>query len=67
MRQLETSGAHLHGARERTFDVPEELGFHQAFGNGCGVEGDKRLIAPRAVVVNRPCDQLFAGPRFPLD
>ena len=47
MRQLETSGAHLHGARERAFDVPEELGFRQAFGNGCGVEGDKRLIAPR--------------------
>ena len=55
------------GAGERALDVAEELGLGEPLGNGRRVERDELLIAPRAVVVNRPRDQLLAGAGLALD
>ena len=67
MRQLEPSHARLHGAGERPLHVAEELGLGQRLGNRGGIERDEPLIGSRAVVVNRPRDELLARARLPLD
>ena len=67
VRQLEPADARLHGAGERALDVAEELGLGETLGNRRGVERDEMLIVARAVVVNRPRDQLLAGAGLALD
>ena len=64
---FEAADARVDGARERALDVTEELGFGQALGNGGGVEGHERLVAPRTVVVNRAGDQFLARAGFALN
>ena len=47
--------------------MTEQLAFQQGVGQGGTVDGEITLIAPGAVEVNRPGDQLLAGPGFSLD
>jgi len=47
--------------------MPEEFALQQVFRYGGTVDGRERLIRPVAVPVNRPGDQLLAGPALPLN
>ena len=47
--------------------MAEEFGFHQRFGNGRAVDGDKRTVLARALVVDGLGDQIFAGAAFALN
>jgi hypothetical protein len=42
-------------------------GFHQSFGNGRAVDGDKRPVLARTFIVDGLGDQIFAGAAFALD
>jgi len=50
------------GAGKRAAHVAEELGLEQRLGNGAAVERHEAVYAARTVVMNRPRDNLFAGP-----
>ena len=61
MGLLEAAGVTIHGAGERAFFVPEELGFDE-FGRHRGtVQRDERRVLPERTFVNRPCYQFLPG------
>ncbi len=49
------------GVGERSFLVTEQFAFEERLGEGGAVHGDERLVAPRAVIVQRLCDNLFTS------
>src|SRR5690348_12959414 len=51
-------------ARERPFLVTEQLTFEELLGYRRAVDVDEWRAAPRTIVVDRSCDQLFARTRF---
>ena len=65
--QLEAADARGDGAGERALHVAEELGFGESFRYRGRVERDEALIAPRAVVMNRPRDEFLARAGLPLN
>src|SRR5262249_40529752 len=44
--------------------VAEEFAFEQCFGQRRAVNGHKRLLRPRAILMDGACHQLLAGARF---
>jgi hypothetical protein len=64
---LELAQLALDRVGERALLVTEQLAFEQRVLDGGTVEGDQRLPRPRAVVVDRLRDQLFAGPALTGD
>ena len=48
-------------ARERAFDVAEQLGLEQVLGHRAAVDRDERLVLARARAVNGAREQLLAG------
>ena len=58
---LEPSGPVVDRAGERALDVPEELAFQQAFGQGPAVDADVGARRSRAEVVDGARDQFLAG------
>ena len=55
----------LHGrAGEGAALVAEQFAFEQLLGNGGAVDGQERLLAAVAVMVNGPRDQFLAGAAF---
>ncbi len=67
MGELEAADSRLHRAREGAFGVPEQLRFGEWFRDRGGVEADETLVGARAVVMDRPRDQLLAGAGLALD
>ncbi len=67
MRELEAADARLRRPGERALDVTEQLGLGQALGNRRRVERDEGLVPARAVVVNRPRNELLARAGLALD
>src|SRR5438477_5647008 len=61
-RAFEAADLACDGAGERTFLMPEQLALEQILRNRGAVHGDERLGAAWPVRVNRPRDELFAGP-----
>ena len=51
-------------ARERAPDMAEEFTFHKVFRNRTAVYRHKRGGGSRALLVNHPCHQFFAGAGF---
>jgi len=49
------------------FFVAEQLGFDQLVGNRTAVDGDKRRVLTRAVIVNRAGNQFLARAGFADD
>ena len=54
-------------ARERAFDVAEQLRLEQVLGHRAAVDRDERLILARARAMNRAREQLLARARFAGD
>ena len=67
VRGLEQALVRAVGARERAFDVAEQLGLEQVLGHRAAVDRDERLVLARARAVNRAREQLLAGARFARD
>ena len=65
--QLEAADPPGEGAGEGAFLVAEQLALDQSRGQGGAVELDQRLGRAAAVGVDRPRDQLLAGPRLAGD
>jgi hypothetical protein len=63
VRRLEKTLVVAVRARERAFDVSEELGFEKLLGDRAAVDRHERLIAAAARAVDRSRDQLLAGAR----
>ena len=61
---LEQPDAMLVGAGERSLAMAEQLAFDQALGQGAAVDRHERHVAPQALIVNGPGDQLLAGAGF---
>src|SRR6266478_7756377 len=59
--QLETANLLRYGSSERAFLVAKKLTFQQIQRNRSAIQPYERVSAPRADVVNRVRDQLFAG------
>ena len=53
--------------RERAARVAEQLRFEQRLGDRAAVDGDERLVAPRARAVDRAREQLLAGAGLAVD
>jgi len=47
--------------------VAKQLTLQKVPGNGGAVDGHERACEAAAIVMNRPCQQLFAGPALPPD
>ena len=47
--------------------MTEQMAFHEAFGDGGAVQRNQRAVAPGAIVVDRPCDELLARPALTHD
>jgi hypothetical protein len=60
VRALEAAGTIGNRPGEGALGMAEQLGFRQRFGDCRGVERDEPLVGARAVVVNRPGDELLA-------
>ncbi len=67
MRGLEKALVRAVRARERAFDMAEQLRLEQVLGHRAAVDCDERLILARARAVNRAREQLLAGARFAGD
>ena len=65
--QLELALAAFVGVGEGPFLVAEQFAFQQRFGNRRAVDGDERLVAAAAEVVNRLADDFLAGAVFAQD
>ena len=65
--QLEAADAPGDGAGEGALLVAEELALDEPRGEGGAVDLDQRPGGPPAVGVDRPGDQLLAGPRLAGD
>src|SRR5262249_38278757 len=61
---LETSNTLRFGTGKRAAFVAEKFALEQRFGNRSAVNGDERFFRAGAVLVNGPCDQLFASAGF---
>src|SRR5262249_30329786 len=59
-RRHEATGIRLHGGRERTTDVTEELALEQSLRNRVAVDGHEAAIVARAGRVHGAGDQLLA-------
>ncbi len=57
----------LNGSGERAFDVAEELGFQEIFGEGVTVHSDQGLLSAGARQMNCLRDHLFASSSFSGD
>ncbi len=64
---LETAAALRLGAGEGAAFVAEQFGFEEVLGNRRRVDGDERLVGPRAVAVQGARDQFLAAARFAGD
>lgn len=64
---LKTAFSHLFRAGERAGVMTKELIIQQVFIEGGAIHRNKRLVSPRAVVVDRLGDQLLARSGFPLN
>ncbi len=62
VRLFEASLARTDCASERPADMAEELRLQQGLGDRAAVQRDEPMRSPSAVVVNRPRDDLLAGP-----
>ena len=67
VRHLEFPRFARDGAGEGPFLVTEQLRLEQVLGNGCAVDGDEGRVAARAEHVQRPGEQLLAGPALAFD
>src|SRR5437870_7104605 len=61
LRELELAKLALVGAGERTLLVAEQVGLDESLGDRRWVDGDEGLLAPRALMVDGPRDELLAG------
>src|SRR5512132_1793007 len=61
MRQLESSDAQLRRPREGSPFVAEHLALHQITRNRRAIHAHEWLVAPRAPIMNRACNELFSG------
>jgi len=52
---------------KRPFLVPKDLALQQVRRNRTAIEHDERTLGPRAALVKRVRDELFAGTSFALD
>src|SRR5262249_10933762 len=66
-RRLEHAGGIGNRAGERAAPVAEELAGGQLLRETRAVDRHERTLPPRALVVDRPRHQLFAGTRLTLD
>ena len=57
----------LAGARETAFDMAEEFGLDQFFGDGGAIQFDEGAFAAEAGRVQCPGDEFFAGAAFAID
>src|SRR5690554_1770126 len=64
---LKTALAGGAGAGEGAFFVAEQFRFNQVFGDGSHVQGDERVVGPRAVVVQGLGYELLTGAAFAVD
>ena len=55
------------GAGKRAFDVAEQFGFEQLFGDRAAVDGDKRRAGARAGAVDGAREHFLAGTAFAAD
>ena len=67
VRQLELPDLLLGGPRERALLVPEQLALDELLGDGRAVDLHEGLVAPQAVAVDGPRDQLLAHPALARD
>jgi len=67
MGELEATDFAGEGAGEGPLLVTEELTLDQCGRDGRAVDLDQRPLLPCTAVVNGPCDQFFARPRFAQD
>ena len=65
--QFELAGPRFVGVGEGPFLVAEQLAFEQRLGDRRAVDGDERLIAAAAEVVDRLADDFLAGAVFAED
>src|SRR5207245_9389745 len=61
LRELELAKLALVGAGERTLLVAEQVGLDESLGDRRRVDGDEGPLAPRALMVDGPGDELLAG------
>ena len=61
------AGVALHRAGKGAFFMAEEFSFRQAFGQRAAVNGEKRLVATRAVMMKIAGNHLFTGAGFADD
>ena len=61
---LEQAGAVLLGTGKRPLPVAKQLALHQMLGERAAVDGHEGPRGPGAAVMDRPGDELLAGPRF---
>ena len=66
-RLFEATATQALRAGERAALMAEKLGFEQVLGNSRGVDCDERPGGARAVPVQRPGNEFFAGARFAGD
>src|SRR5712692_2674473 len=64
VRRLEEALAVFGGAGERAFLVAEELAFHQRFRDGAAIDRHERLVAARAVLMDKARGELLAAARL---
>ena len=64
VRHLEQAGPVFLRAGERPLPVAEQLALHQMLGESAAVDGHQRPRGPGTAVVNRPGNELLAGPRL---
>src|ERR1700691_6230356 len=64
MSQFQSSDSLCDRAREGAPFMPEELAFQQPERDRRTIQLDEGLIAAGTDGMNRPCDQLLAGPRL---
>ncbi|STV86912.1 Uncharacterized protein conserved in bacteria [Klebsiella michiganensis] len=64
LRRLEPAGMALYRAGKRPFFMAEQLRFRQAFAERAAVDGQKRPVAARAMVMQVAGDDLLTGAGF---
>ena len=67
MRQEQAARLGFPGVRERSLLVTEQLGLQQQFGERRAVDRDHGSPGPRAGIVDRPGQELLAGPALAAD
>src|SRR6476620_205491 len=64
---LETPDSLAVRSRERPLFVTKKLALQQVLRDRRTVDSQKAFVAPRAVIVDRPCHQFLPGTAFPRD